>query len=42
MGPKVEAVLSFLDAHSEGQALIIEPPNIARALDGNSGTWIEA
>jgi carbamate kinase len=41
MGPKVEAVLSFLDAHPEGQALITDPPNIARALDGESGTWLE-
>jgi len=42
MGPKVEAVLSFLDAHPEGQALITDPPNIARALDGDTGTWIVA
>jgi carbamate kinase len=40
MGPKVEAVLSFLDAHPEGQALITNPANIARALDGETGTWI--
>jgi carbamate kinase len=40
MGPKVEAVLSFLDAHPEGKALITDPPNIARALDRESGTWI--
>jgi carbamate kinase len=42
MGPKVEAVLSFLEAHPEGQALITDPPNIARALDGETGTWIVA
>jgi carbamate kinase len=42
MGPKVEAVLSYLEAHPEGKALITDPPNIARALDGESGTWIEA
>jgi carbamate kinase len=42
MGPKIEAVLSFLDAHPQGKALITDPPNIARALDGESGTWIEA
>ena len=41
MGPKVEAVLSFLEAHPEGQALITDPPNIAKALDGESGTWLE-
>ncbi len=42
MGPKIESVLSFLDAHPAGKALITDPPNIARALDGESGTWIEA
>ena len=42
MGPKIEAVLSFLDAHPEGKALITDPPNIARALDGQSGTWLKA
>lgn len=40
MGPKIEAVLSYLDAHPGGKALITDPPNIARALDGKSGTWI--
>lgn len=40
MGPKVEAVLSFLDAHPDGKALITDPPNIASALDGKTGTWI--
>ena len=42
MGPKIEAVLWFLDAHPEGKALITDPPNIARALDGETGTWLEA
>jgi len=42
MGPKVEAVLSFLDAYPEGQALITDPPNIAKALDRESGTWVVA
>jgi carbamate kinase len=42
MGPKIEAVLSFLEAHPAGKALITDPANIARALDGESGTWIEA
>lgn len=42
MGPKVEAVLTFLDAYPAGKALITDPPNIAQALDGESGTWIEA
>jgi carbamate kinase len=40
MGPKIEAVLSFLETHPAGEALITDPPNIARALDGRSGTWI--
>jgi carbamate kinase len=42
MGPKVEAVLSFLDAYPAGKALITDPPNIVNALDGETGTWIEA
>jgi carbamate kinase len=42
MGPKIEAVLSYLDAYPAGKALITDPPNIARALDGQSGTWIVA
>lgn len=42
MGPKIEAVLSFLDGHPQGKALITDPANIARALDGLTGTWIEA
>lgn len=42
MGPKIEAVLAYLDAHPTGAALITDPPNIAAALDGKSGTWIEA
>ncbi len=41
MGPKIEAVLSFLEGHPGGKALITDPPNIARALDGAGGTWIE-
>jgi carbamate kinase len=42
MGPKVQAVISFLEAHPAGKALITDPPNIARALDGESGTWVVA
>jgi carbamate kinase len=42
MGPKIEAVLWFLDAYPQGKALITDPPNIARALDGETGTWLEA
>jgi carbamate kinase len=42
MGPKIEAVLSFLEAYPQGKALITDPANIARALDGETGTWLEA
>ena len=42
MGPKIEAVIAYLDAFPQGKALITDPPNIARALDGQTGTWIEA
>jgi carbamate kinase len=40
MGPKIEAVLDFLEAHPGGQALITDPSHIADALDGKTGTWI--
>ena len=40
MGPKIEAVLSYLDACPAGKVLITDPPNIAGALDGKGGTWI--
>lgn len=42
MGPKIEAVLSYLDVFPAGKALITDPQNIANALDGKAGTWIEA
>jgi carbamate kinase len=42
MGPKIEAVLHYLDAYPTGKALITDPPNILNALNGKSGTWIEA
>jgi carbamate kinase len=42
MGPKIESVLSFLEAHPKGEALITDPPNIARAMDGETGTWLVA
>jgi carbamate kinase len=40
MGPKIEAVLDFLEAHPGGEALITDPSHIADALDGKTGTWI--
>jgi carbamate kinase len=39
MQPKIEAVLSFLDSGGQ-QALITDPANIGRALNGETGTWI--
>lgn len=42
MGPKIEAVIAFLEAHPAGRALITDPANIACALDGQTGTWITA
>ncbi len=39
MLPKIEAVVSFLEKGGP-QALITDPPNIVRALSGESGTWI--
>jgi len=40
MGPKIEAIIQFLEANPEGKALITDPWNIERALDGETGTWI--
>jgi carbamate kinase len=39
MLPKVQAAISFLKAGGK-QALITDPPNITRALAGETGTWI--
>ena len=41
MKPKIEAVIDFLSKGGE-QALITDPPNIVRALNGETGTWITA
>ena len=40
MGPKIEAIVQFLEANPEGKALITDPFNIVRALDGETGTWL--
>lgn len=40
MAPKIEAVINFLEAGGK-KALITDPPNIARALRGETGTFIE-
>ncbi|HEC23304.1 MAG TPA: carbamate kinase [Chloroflexi bacterium] len=39
MKPKIEAVIAFLERGGK-QALITNPENIARALAGETGTWI--
>ena len=39
MGPKIEAIVSFLE-HGGGRGLITNPENIGRALAGETGTWI--
>ncbi len=40
MGPKIEAMIAFLEANPNGKGLITDPPNIANALDGKTGTWL--
>jgi carbamate kinase len=42
MGPKVEALLTFVNARPGGRGVITNTENIARALRGETGTWIEA
>jgi carbamate kinase len=39
MGPKIRALVDFLEAGGK-QGLITDPPNIGRALAGESGTYI--
>jgi carbamate kinase len=41
MGPKIEAVISYLESYPKGQALITDPSNIVKALDGETGTWVQ-
>ncbi len=40
MGPKIEAIIAFLEASPHGQALITDPPHMVDALAGKTGTWI--
>ncbi len=40
MGPKIEAMIAFLEANPKGMGLITEPETIVDALDGKTGTWI--
>jgi carbamate kinase len=39
MGPKIIAILEFLDAGG-GAGVITNPPNLGRAIAGETGTWI--
>ncbi len=40
MAPKIQAIIWYLEANSNGKALITNPENIGRALKGETGTWI--
>jgi carbamate kinase len=42
MAPKIDAVISFLEATPAGRAIITDPPNLGRALSGAAGTHIVA
>jgi len=39
MLPKIQAVIKFIEEGGK-QALITDPPNLKRALNGETGTWI--
>src|SRR3990170_1967754 len=39
MAPKIQAIVSYLEQGGK-QALITDPENIERALEGHTGTWI--
>ena len=40
MAPKVEAIVKFVKARPGGRGVITNPESIARALRGETGTWI--
>jgi len=40
MGPKIEAVLAFLDGNAGAEVLITSPEAFGAALAGDKGTWI--
>jgi carbamate kinase len=40
MGPKIEAIIAFLETNPHGKGLITDPAHIVDALDGKTGTWI--
>jgi carbamate kinase len=39
MGPKIQAVIQFIEMGGP-QALITDPPNLSRAINHETGTWI--
>lgn len=41
MGPKIEALLKFVQGRPGGRGVITSAENIDRALRGETGTWIE-
>jgi carbamate kinase len=41
MRPKIEALLTFVKKRPGGRGVITNPESIARALRGETGTWIE-
>ena len=41
MQPKIEALLTFVKEREGGRGVITNPESIARALRGETGTWIE-
>jgi carbamate kinase len=40
MGPKIEAIVHYLEENRQGRAVITSPANLIRALDGQAGTWV--
>jgi len=40
MGPKIEAVLAFLEGNPGGEVLITSPETLGDALTGERGTWV--
>jgi carbamate kinase len=40
MGPKIDAVIAFLEGTPNGRAIITDPPNLGRALSGAAGTQV--
>ena len=41
MRPKIEALLTYVIGRPGGRGVITNPESIARALRGETGTWID-